>query len=77
MKTIPFSKTAAKHVRAKLRLPEVLELPLQGFTKRELKTAYKKLSLRYHPDKNMGNKAAAAKFTEVCEAYETLLKRFE
>ena len=77
MKTIPFSKTAAKHVRAKLRLPEVLELPLQGFTKRELKTAYKKLSLRYHPDKNMGNKAAAAKFTEVCEAYQTLLKRFE
>jgi len=77
MKTIPFNKATAKHIKAKLHLPEVLGLPLQGFTKKQLKKAYKKLSLQFHPDKNMGNPAAAAKCTEVSEAYQKLLKRFE
>lgn len=38
----------------------------------ELKSAYRKLAMQYHPDRNAGDTAAEAKFKEVSEAYEIL-----
>jgi curved DNA-binding protein len=38
----------------------------------EIKSAFRKLALQYHPDRNQGNKAAEEKFKEINEAYEVL-----
>lgn len=38
----------------------------------EIKKAYRKLAVRYHPDKNAGDKTAEEKFKDISEAYEVL-----
>ena len=38
----------------------------------QIKSAYRKLAMKYHPDRNQGNAEAAEKFIEINEAHEVL-----
>ena len=50
---------------------EVLEVS-KSATAEEIKRAYRKKAIQYHPDKNPGDAAAEEKFKEAAEAYEVL-----
>ena len=44
----------------------------KGVDAEEIKRAYRRLAMKYHPDRNPGDKEAEAKFKECAEAYEVL-----
>ena len=50
---------------------EVLGVPRTA-TDDEIKKAYRKMAIKYHPDKNPGDKEAEEKFKEAAEAYDVL-----
>ncbi|AFP85440.1 chaperone protein DnaJ [secondary endosymbiont of Heteropsylla cubana] len=56
---------------AKLDYYEILGIPKDA-EEREIKNAYKRLAMKFHPDRNPGNAEAEAKFKEIKGAYEVL-----
>ena len=50
---------------------EVLGVP-KNASEDEIKKSYRKLAMKYHPDRNQGDAAAEVKFKEAKEAYEML-----
>lgn len=56
---------------AKRDFYEVLGVTKEA-TDAEIKSAFRKLAIKYHPDKNQGNKEAEEKFKEINEAYQVL-----
>ena len=50
---------------------DILGVPRQS-GEEEIKKSYRQLALKFHPDRNPGNKEAEEKFKEAAEAYEVL-----
>ena len=50
---------------------EILEVSRTS-TDQEIKSAYRKVAMKFHPDRNPGDKAAEDKFKEAAEAYSVL-----
>ena len=44
----------------------------KGASESEIKKAYRKLAMKYHPDQNKGDKKAEKKFKEISASYEIL-----
>ncbi|MBN1662897.1 MAG: J domain-containing protein [Deltaproteobacteria bacterium] len=51
---------------------EILEIP-RNADEKDMKKAYRQLALKYHPDRNPGNKDAENRFKDISEAYSILI----
>lgn len=60
------------HNILKKKCADILEIKIDTPV-REIRKQYKKLSMKWHPDKNPGNKDAEEKFKEINNAYEDLM----
>jgi DnaJ family protein B protein 11 len=52
---------------------DVLQVP-KGASEDQIKRSYRKLALKYHPDKNPGNEEATKKFAEISNGTSLLLR---
>src|SRR5688572_23837629 len=50
---------------------QILEIPRDA-SDDDVKKAYRKLAMRYHPDRNGGSKEAEERFKQITEAYDVL-----
>ncbi len=71
LKQVQGDKGIGLFIMAKKDFYEVLGVS-KSATQEEIKAAYRKLALKYHPDRNPGNKEAEEKFKEAAAAYEVL-----
>ena len=53
---------------------KVLDLD-RGASDAEIKKAYRKLAMKYHPDRNKGDEAAEERFKDISEAYAVLSRQ--
>ncbi|KAH7365566.1 hypothetical protein KP509_18G035300 [Ceratopteris richardii] len=53
---------------------DILQVPKTA-SEDQIKKAFRKLALKYHPDKNAGNQEATKRFAEINNAYEVLIDR--
>lgn len=67
-------KDVEVHDRAKPYL-DVLGMEYRKASPKQLKVVYRKLAIKYHPDKNGGDLECAEMFKKIQEAYEFLIKR--
>jgi len=70
MKSIKFFSISASHNKSKNHYDALGLTP--NATQADIKTAYYKLSMQYHPDKNKGSDTAAEVFRDITAAYEIL-----
>ena len=54
---------------------DILQVP-KGASEEQIKRAYRKLALKYHPDKNQGNEEASKRFAEISNGNIVLLLMF-
>jgi hypothetical protein len=69
-----FTASAVYNAAAGKSYYDILQIS-KSATDDQIKRAYRKLALKFHPDKNPGNEEATKKFAEINNAYEVLVDR--